>query len=86
MNNSHHDIITKASLCVNMSSSGSTLRAPRKMNPSAAEAMKLRLEKNNLSELGVNWNGKSHLNAIESDTSYKYHLVGMPCVDFPVPM
>lgn len=51
-----------------------------------AEAMKLRLEKNNLSELGVNWNGKSHLNATESDVSYKYHLVGMPCTDFLVPM
>lgn len=38
-------------------------------------AMRSRQEKNNLSELGVNWIGKGHLNALESDLMYKYHVV-----------
>lgn len=37
--------------------------------------MRTRQERNHLSELGVNWIGKGHLNALESDLMYKYHVV-----------
>ena len=56
--------------------SAKVCRAPRKVDTTGmVGAMRSRQEKNNLSELAVNWIGKGHLNALESDLMYKYHVV-----------
>lgn len=39
------------------------------------DAMDARREKKKVSELQLNWIGKGHLNAGESDLMYKYHVV-----------
>lgn len=57
------------------STSSKTKNAIRRMDAGVTEAMRSRQEKNHLSELGVNWVGKGHLNASESDIMYKYHIV-----------
>lgn len=45
------------------------------MGDGVVDVMRIRQERNNLSELGVNWIGKGHLNACESDLMFKYHVV-----------
>lgn len=60
-------------------------RAPRNNSPGVVDVMRCRQEKNNLSELGVNWLGNGHLNASESDIIYKYHVVGVGVVDHTHP-
>lgn len=55
-------------------------RALRNSSPGVVDVMRSRQEKNNLSELGVNWLGNGHLNASESDLIYKYHVVGLSVV------
>lgn len=47
------------------------------MGAGVVDVMRSRQEKNNLSELGVNWLGKGQLNASESDLIYKYHVVSL---------
>lgn len=50
------------------------------MGAGVVDVMRSRQEKNNLSELGVNWLGNGQLNASESDLMYKYHVVSIPTV------
>ena len=55
--------------------SAKVCRGSRRTDSGAVGAMRSRQERNHLSELGVNWIGKGHLNALESDLMYKYHVV-----------
>lgn len=53
-------------------------RAPRRLGSRGGamiDVMNARRQKKNLSELQLNWVGKGHLNASESDLMYKYHVV-----------
>lgn len=61
-------------------------RVSRRVAGDKADVMSNRQEKNNLSELQVNWIGKCHLNAGESDLMYKYHVVSKNLVMSQAPL